>query len=108
MPSKALLDYHIGFRVNQEVFSQIQTRAERAGKPANAWCREKIIEATQRPRVSLGKFATLAEVNAVEEIIIELLYAIVTELMGHSNISITMRYVHPTPDISSSEPVRRP
>lgn len=78
-PSKPLLENHIGFRVSQEVFEQIQMRADRAGKPANAWCREKVIEAAARPRVTLAEFAILAEVIAVEEMIVNLLYAIVTE-----------------------------
>jgi hypothetical protein len=77
---KSSLDYHIGFRVSQADFSQIQTRADRAGKPANAWCRERVIEAAQRPIISVGEFATLSEICAVEEIMIELLYAIVTEV----------------------------
>jgi len=76
---KSSLDYHIGFRVSQADFNQIQTRADRAGKPANAWCRERVIEAAQRPIISVGEFATLAEIYAVEEIMIQLLYAIVTE-----------------------------
>jgi hypothetical protein len=78
-PTKLLLENHIGFRVSQEVFEQIQMRADRAGKPANAWCREKVIEAAARPRVTVAEFAILAEVVAAEEILIELLWAIVKE-----------------------------
>lgn len=76
---KPHLDYHIGFRVNQEAFQQIQVRAERAKKPANAWCREKVIEAAAIPRITFAEYAILAEVIASQEITIQLLYAIVTE-----------------------------
>lgn len=78
-PTRANLEYHIGFRVSQEVFEQIQTRADRAGKPANAWCREKVIEAAARPRVTVAEFAILAEVVASQDILVELLWAIVKE-----------------------------
>ncbi len=76
---RAVLTRHIGFRVSAEVFQQIETRAQRGEQQANVWCREKVIEAAKRPRVSIVEFATLAEIVASQDILIELLYAIVSE-----------------------------
>jgi hypothetical protein len=76
---KAVLTRHIGFRVSEEIFQQIQTRADRAEKQAGEWCREKVIEASSRPRVTVPELAILCEVVASQEILVELLYAIVSE-----------------------------
>ncbi len=77
--SKAVLTRHVGFRISEEVFERIQIQARQERKPANVWCRERVIEAAQHPRISPGERVLLDEIVATQEITINLLYAIVTE-----------------------------
>lgn len=77
--SKAVLTRHIGFRVDERVFEQIQMQADQEGKPPNVWCRDRVMEAAQHPRVTPGERALLDEIVATQEITINLLYAMVTE-----------------------------
>lgn len=77
--SSAVLTKHIGFRISQEVFERIQKRAANEGKPANVWCRDRVIEASERNRITPGEKTILAEILATQEILVKLLYAIVWE-----------------------------
>ncbi len=77
--SAAVLTRHVGFRVSDAVFATVQELAEGEGKQVSVWCREKIIEAAKRRDQTSVPHAILAEVIAVEEIMVQLLYAIVTE-----------------------------
>jgi hypothetical protein len=77
--STAVLTQHVGFRVSDAVFEAVKELAEGEGKQVSVWCREKIIEAAKRCDQTSVQHAILAEVIAVEEIMVQLLYAIVTE-----------------------------
>ena len=77
--STAVLTRHVGFRVSKEVFESVQKLAEGEGKQVSVWCREKITEAAKHNDQTRVQHAILAEVIAVEEIMVHLLYAIVTE-----------------------------
>lgn len=78
--SNAVLTKHIGFRISLEVFERIQNQADREGKPTNVWCRERIVEASERDRITPGEKTILTEILATQEIIVKLLYAIVWEV----------------------------
>ena len=75
----AVLSKHIGFRISAEIFERIQNQANHEAKPANVWCRERIIEASEQLRITPGEKTILAEILATQEIIVQLLYAIVWE-----------------------------
>jgi hypothetical protein len=77
--SAAVLTQHVGFRVSDALFAMVQELAEGEGKQVSVWCREKITEAANRRDQAPVQHAILAEVIAVEEIMVQLLYAIVTE-----------------------------
>lgn len=77
--SAAVLTQHVGFRVSDAIFATVQELAKAEGKQVSVWCREKIIEAAKRHDQTSVQHAILAEVIAVEEIMVQLLYAIVTE-----------------------------
>jgi hypothetical protein len=77
--SAAVLTKHVGFRVSDAIFATVQELAEAEGKQVSVWCREKIVEAAKRRDQTSVQHAILAEVIAVEEIMVHLLYAIVTE-----------------------------
>jgi hypothetical protein len=77
--SSAVLTRHVGFRVSDAVFETVKELAEGEGKQVSVWCREKITEAAKRHDQTTVQHAILAEVIVVEEIMVQLLYAIVTE-----------------------------
>lgn len=77
--SNAVLTKHIGFRISPEAFDRIQDQADREGKAANVWCRERVIEASERKAITLGEKTILDEVLATQEIIVRLLYTIIWE-----------------------------
>jgi len=75
----------IGFSISLEVFERIQNQADREGKPANAWCCQRVVGASERDRITTGEKTIFTEILPAQEIIVNLLYAIVWE-------------VKPTPD----------
>ncbi len=77
--NNAVLTKHIGFRISPEIFERIQNQASHEAIPANVWCRERIIEASERHLITPGEKTILAEILVTQEIIVKLLYAIVWE-----------------------------
>src|SRR5713101_7187020 len=72
--NRPTLTVHIGFRVSQATFDQILLRADKEGKPANDWCRERVLEAAKQPLPSPAEHALMAEVTATQNIAISLIY----------------------------------
>lgn len=42
-PTKKNKDHLVGFRVDEDAFSEIENRAALAGKTANDWCRDELL-----------------------------------------------------------------
>lgn len=68
------LTKHLGFRVSETVFTEIQQRAAAAGRSANDWCRERLVSTLDGLSPSTSDYALLAEVAATQAIMIDLIY----------------------------------
>ena len=58
-PPKKKKDHLIGFRVDEEAFSEVENRAALAGKTPNDWCRDEL----------LARVAEVVPLTANEELI---------------------------------------
>jgi len=70
------LSQHIGFRVRQAAFDQIQHLADKAGRNVNDWCREIVLRTADGTVASPATYAVLAEITATQAILIDLLCAV--------------------------------
>jgi hypothetical protein len=74
--TKAFLTKHIGFRLRQTAFDQIQHLADKAGRNVNDWCREIVLQAAEGTFASPSTYAVMAEITATQAILIDLLCAV--------------------------------
>ncbi|MGH9398712.1 MAG: hypothetical protein ACRD18_17920 [Terriglobia bacterium] len=72
----AVLTKHIGFRVRESVFREIDCQAESDGKSPNDWCRDRILLAMKPSLPTPSHHALLAEIAATQDIAIGLLCAL--------------------------------
>ena len=72
---KTLLTKHIGFRVKESAFADIEQLAESDGKVVNDWCRDRLLGFLALPSASPAGHALLAEIAATQCITISLLFA---------------------------------
>jgi len=70
-----LLTKHIGFRVRESAFDDIERLAESDGKSVNDWCRDRLLSFLTLPSASLTGNALLAEIAATQSITVSLLFA---------------------------------
>jgi hypothetical protein len=66
----------IGLKVSEEAFERLRALAERSRKPLAEWCRDKVLEAIRPQGPSPSDIALMAEINATEAILIDLLCTI--------------------------------
>ena len=72
---RPLLTKHIGFRVKESAFDDIERLAESDGKPVNDWCRDRLLGFLALPSASPAGNALLAEIAATQSITVSLLFA---------------------------------
>ena len=72
---RPLLTKHIGFRVRESAFDDIERLAELDRKPVNDWCRDRLLGLLALPGASPAGNALLAEIAATQSITISLLFA---------------------------------
>lgn len=70
------LTRHLGFRVSETVFSEIQQRAAAAGRSANDWCRDRLVSTLKGLPPSTSDQALLAEIVATQDIVVDLFCAL--------------------------------
>ena len=71
-----LLTKHIGFRVKESVFHQIECQADAEGKPVNYWCRDRVLQALRHPLPTPSDHAVMAELMATQDMLIDLFCAL--------------------------------
>ena len=64
---------HIGVRVNESAFEPPQAVADAEQKPLGECCQERILEAADPPVPSISDFALMAEVTAMQVMLIDML-----------------------------------
>ncbi len=70
-----LLTKHIGFRVKESVFREIECQADADGKPVNHWCRERVLQALRQPLPAPSDHALIAEIAATQDMLVDLFCA---------------------------------
>jgi hypothetical protein len=69
------LTSHLGFRVKESTFRDIQSRAQAEGVSPNDWCRRRVLDTIQVVPPKPAHHAILAEILATQDIIVGLLCA---------------------------------
>ncbi len=64
----------IGLKVTKEQLQYFQTLADQQQKPLAEWCREVLLASTKRPTATLFEQALMAEMAAIENITVTLIY----------------------------------
>ena len=72
---RTLLTKHIGFRVKESAFADLERLAESDGKLVNDWCRDRLLGFLALPTASPAGHALLAEIAATQSITTSLLFA---------------------------------
>lgn len=72
----ASLTAHLGFRVKESVFCEVESRAQTEGISANEWCRKRVLQTLRAPLPSPSDQALLAEIAATQDILVGLLCAL--------------------------------
>jgi hypothetical protein len=71
----ASLVSHVGFRVRESIFRDIQSRADAEGMSPNDWCRSRVVETIHAISPTPAQRAILAEVLATQDTLVGLLCA---------------------------------
>lgn len=74
--NSGFLTAHLGFRVKDSVFHEVQSHAQAEGISANEWCRKRVLQALRSPLPSPSDQALLAEIAATQDILVGLLCAL--------------------------------
>ena len=72
---RPILTKHIGFRVKECVFAEVERRADSEGKPVNDWCRDRLLDALRGSTANPIEHALLAEIAATQGITVSLFFA---------------------------------
>lgn len=70
-----MLIKHIGFRVKECVFAEVERLADSDGKSVNDWCRDRLLDILRGSGADLVKHALLAEIAATQSITVSLFFA---------------------------------
>ncbi len=70
-----ILTKHIGFRVKECVFAEVERLADSEGKPVNDWCRDRLLDALRGSAANPVEHALLAEIAATQGITVSLFFA---------------------------------
>jgi hypothetical protein len=71
----ASLTAHVGFRVKELIFRDIQARAQSEGISPNEWCRKRLLHTLNSSLPSPSDHALLAEILATQDTLVGLLCA---------------------------------
>jgi hypothetical protein len=66
---------HLGFRVKEPVFRDIQSRAQAEGISPNDWSRKRLLQTLNSPSPNPAQYALLAEILAMQDTVVGLLCA---------------------------------
>src|SRR6266542_1682349 len=69
-----ILTKHIGFRVKECVFAEVERLADSEGKPVNDWCRDRLLDALRGSAANPVEHALLAEIAATQGIPVSLFF----------------------------------
>ena len=69
------LTKHIGFRVKESAFDEIERLADSEEQSVGDWCRDRLLGLVAQPAISSSERLLLAEIAATQNITISLLYA---------------------------------
>jgi hypothetical protein len=72
----ASLTSHVGFRVKESIFRDIQSRAQAEGISPNDWCRKRLLQTVDLPLPTPAHYAILAEIVATQDIVAGLFCAL--------------------------------
>lgn len=72
----ASLTAHVGFRVKEPIFRDIQSRAQVEGISPNDWCRNHVLQSLKSPLPCPSDFAILAEILALHDTMVGLFCAL--------------------------------
>lgn len=73
---KASLTSHVGFRVKESIFHDIQSCAQAEGMSPNDWCRNRVLQTVNSPMPRSSDYALLAEIAATQDIVVGLICAL--------------------------------
>ena len=66
----------IGIKVSESAYDALRRFAESQGKPLSEWCRDAIIAASKPATARPSDYAVMAEIDAVEAILIDMFLAL--------------------------------
>jgi hypothetical protein len=73
---KAPLTSHVGFRLKESIFRDIQSCAQAEGMSPNDWCRNRVLQTLNSPMPRSSDYALLAEIAATQDIVVGLVCAL--------------------------------
>jgi hypothetical protein len=72
----ASLTAHLGFRVKESIFREIESRAQGEGISPNDWCRKRVLQTLNSSLPNASQYAILAEILAMQDAVVGLLCAL--------------------------------